>query len=285
MATSGTFVFLMAGKPSGDIRTGMTEHQVKAALERSAAITDVSVTYSVDNGTACTTDTVNVVRVEFTQDFGSRPPLVALANDLAGTVEVSADGVTTFQDTQGADFTSVKGTKEDDECANRGACNPRGGRAESVGPGVCRVRRKEGVYVLPSDAARRISKSSSLSQNRRLCPGSHRARRARYDATCLCSDTNGDTFASSDGYNQPGDRGDCGYAATVADECPGMTSCSGNGVCDAETFRCQCQKGFYGADCGLQSCPLGPAWFSYAAAAPKSIVSREILFSVVVSAK
>lgn len=108
---------------------------------------------------------------------------------------------------------------------------------------------------------------------------------ARYDATCLCSDTNGDTFASSDGYNQPGDRGDCGYAATVADECPGMTSCSGNGVCDAETFRCQCQKGFYGADCGLQSCPLGPAWFSYAAAAPKSIVSREILFSVVVSAK
>ena len=149
MATGGTFVLLMAGHASGDIRTGMKEHQLKAALEQSAAITEVDVTYSIDNGTACTTDSVNVVRIEFTQDFGSLPPLVPLDDDLAGTIQVSADGQTVFTDSLGADFVSKKGTKEDEECSNRGICNP-------------------------------------------------------FDATCLCLDTNGDTFKSSDGYGNEG---------------------------------------------------------------------------------
>merc|ERR1719364_422588 len=68
MATGGTFVLLMAGHASGDIRTG------------------------------CTTDSANVVRIEFTQDFGSLPPLVPLDDDLAGTIQVSADGQTVFTD-------------------------------------------------------------------------------------------------------------------------------------------------------------------------------------------
>lgn len=208
MATGGSFVLLMAGAPSGDIRTGMKEHQLKEALEQSAAIKAVDVTYSLDNGTACTTDSVNVVRIEFTQDFGSLPPSVPLDDNLAGTITVSADGATVFTDSLGADFVSTKGTKEDEECSNRGICNP-------------------------------------------------------FDATCLCLDTNGDTFKSSDGYGAAGNRGDCGFAATVIDECPGMASCSGQGVCDLTTYRCSCAKGFAGADCSLRTCEKGLSWFSY----------------------
>lgn len=63
---------------------------------------------------------------------------------------------------------------------------------------------------------------------------------------CACS-TNFDT---SDGYNNPGTRGDCGYATVTIQFCPGVISCSAHGECSGSpTYSCQCFSGWTGADC------------------------------------
>lgn len=45
--------------------------------------------------------------------------------------------------------------------------------------------------------------------------------------------------------------------------CPGSPSeCSGHGRCSgAPSFRCQCEEGWTGGDCGERACPKGRAWF------------------------
>eukprot|EP00499_Haloplacidia_sp_CaronLabIsolate_P015839 CAMPEP_0196773284 /NCGR_PEP_ID=MMETSP1104-20130614/2673_1 /TAXON_ID=33652 /ORGANISM="Cafeteria sp., Strain Caron Lab Isolate" /LENGTH=680 /DNA_ID=CAMNT_0042143429 /DNA_START=101 /DNA_END=2143 /DNA_ORIENTATION=- len=69
-------------------------------------------------------------------------------------------------------------------------------------------------------------------------------------------------FATSDGNNAAGDRGDCGYRTGTVTSCPGTTACSGNGVCSGEPeYTCDCSDGFMGADCSLRTCPSGRAWF------------------------
>lgn len=76
---------------------------------------------------------------------------------------------------------------------------------------------------------------------------------------CTCS-TNFDT---SDGYNGPGTRGDCGYAVQNVAQCPGAIACSAHGQCSSNPkYTCACSAGWTGADCSLRSCPTSVAWFT-----------------------
>lgn len=77
---------------------------------------------------------------------------------------------------------------------------------------------------------------------------------------CGCS-TNFDT---SNGYNQPGTRGDCGYTLATIQGCPGSIQCSAHGVCSGfPTFVCDCANGWTGADCSTKTCASGTSWFVY----------------------
>lgn len=76
--------------------------------------------------------------------------------------------------------------------------------------------------------------------------------------TCSCS-TNYDT---SDGYNDAGTRGDCGYATSTIQYCPGSVSCSGHGECAGNpTYKCSCMDGWTGADCSEKVCNSDLIWF------------------------
>eukprot|EP00600_Ochromonadales_sp_CCMP1393_P012517 CAMPEP_0175005256 /NCGR_PEP_ID=MMETSP0005-20121125/5212_1 /TAXON_ID=420556 /ORGANISM="Ochromonas sp., Strain CCMP1393" /LENGTH=585 /DNA_ID=CAMNT_0016260481 /DNA_START=285 /DNA_END=2043 /DNA_ORIENTATION=+ len=76
---------------------------------------------------------------------------------------------------------------------------------------------------------------------------------------CTCSDF----FDTSNGYNTPGTRGDCGYATQTIEFCPGSISCSAHGQClNNPTYRCECSDGWTGADCSERLCPTGLAWFA-----------------------
>jgi len=99
-----------------------------------------------------------------------------------------------------------------------------------------------------------------------ICAGRGKCMAA--DGLCSCFDSNGDTYASSDGYGKAGSRGDCGYIAsgiTVA-TCPGQIQCNGHGLCDAATHKCSCVAGWEGGDCSDRTCPIGLDWFSYPSA-------------------
>lgn len=66
------------------------------------------------------------------------------------------------------------------------------------------------------------------------------------DGVCDCSLH----FDTSNGYNQPGTRGDCGYSTELIQFCPGVISCSGHGEClGSPTYKCSCEDGWTGADC------------------------------------
>eukprot|EP01031_Cornospumella_fuschlensis_P038707 gene38706-47059_t len=70
--------------------------------------------------------------------------------------------------------------------------------------------------------------------------------------TCTCALD----FDTSNGYNQAGTRGDCGYATNLIQFCPGIIACSGHGECrNNPTYTCECSDGWTGADCSERICP------------------------------
>ena len=100
------------------------------------------------------------------------------------------------------------------------------------------------------------TKENAICSGRGLCSA---------DGTCACFSTNGDSYASSNGYGQPGTRGDCGriFSGLTVATCPGQVQCSGHGICNKVTRACLCQTGWEGGDCSLRACPRGLSWFDY----------------------
>jgi hypothetical protein len=81
---------------------------------------------------------------------------------------------------------------------------------------------------------------------------------------CACN-TNYDT---SNGFAQPGTRGDCGFATATIQVCPGPGSppvaCSAHGTCSGNPkYVCDCSEGWTGSDCSQRVCPMDVAWFGF----------------------
>ena len=72
--------------------------------------------------------------------------------------------------------------------------------------------------------------------------------------TGLCECYTG--FYSSDGYNNPGSKSDCGAALDPVASCPGRPlECSGHGKCnDYPEYQCACDVGWTGGDCSERTC-------------------------------
>ena len=212
IATAGKFTLWYKGFPSGNIPFDATAATVTKALQQIPFLKSINVKYSVPNMRACQVQP-NAIIITFTSQFGPQPPLVAKMDATmlqVGTITIAADGQRSITDSNGASFQSIKGTKENAFCSNRGRC------------------------------------STS-------------------DGMCICYNTNGDGYDSSNGYGLAGTRGDCGFISTgvTVSSCPGQVACSGHGLCDTSTYKCSCLAGWEGGDCSDRTCPTGQDWFSY----------------------
>lgn len=106
--------------------------------------------------------------------------------------------------------------------------------------------------ILSISLTQKGTKENALCSNRGICNS--------LTGICECSMN----FESSNGYNQPGSRGDCGYETLFTQFCPGLISCSGHGECSYDpNYTCSCQEGWTGADCSERQCPFDYSWFSY----------------------
>jgi hypothetical protein len=116
---------------------------------------------------------------------------------------------------------------------------------------------------------------ASFASNEVLVTCSNRGNCDYSKGTCMCQKG----YTSSDGYGNPGNRGDCGYlereinvysykvdgdAIIVSSPCPidgkGHV-CSGHGWCESSAGRCTCHDGYQGFDCSEKQCPKDYAWF------------------------
>jgi len=194
-AGSGYFTLSFRDKTTERIPYNAKPAEIEAYLEDLVTVGDVKIVMFSSPGQACT-DAGTSWTVEFMNNFGDVPMLVPRTEGLSFGNSIYTVSLVVEE--------QLKGTKEDEECSNRGICDPS-------------------------------------------------------DGYCSC-ETGYDT---SNGYDQRGQRGDCGYVLTTIQQCPGIISCSGHGKCsNSPKFRCECSEGWTGSDCSNRVCPKGTSWFT-----------------------
>ena len=123
-----------------------------------------------------------------------------------------------------------------------------------------------------------LSALSSVTGTKENLPCSRRGLCDQLTGDCACYVIPMPGYRSSDGYGNPGDRGDCGSAddhkflgnnGTAANgwksgpiACPGEIPCSGHGIClQLPSKTCSCSAGWGSGDCSQRECPKGWPWF------------------------
>ncbi|CAM9541707.1 unnamed protein product, partial [Phaeothamnion confervicola] len=257
-ATAGFFSLYYEDRVSRPIAFDADADAVAAALEAISVVPDVAVTFSEPASGACNTSLLNVISVEFTQNFGALRPMWTHASALTpgGTdpgVTVTADGSTVY-DSDDIGYASVKGTKENAVCSNRGVCD--------APTGACRCYDTNGDLYAGSDGyggpGTRGDCGYAVTETggcpgEIACSGHGRCDVATF--ACACDDGWGTGDCSL--RQCPFGRSWGGYPSADETAHDSWEECSGAGLCDRETGFCQCGGLFSGGACEYMVCPNG----------------------------
>ncbi|CAN0120898.1 unnamed protein product [Heterosigma akashiwo] len=253
-ASGGSFVLYYRGKPSDTIAYDATEDEVEAALtyiNRRRRWTPLRT-----GSSAATLDDINVVTVEFTQNFGEQPPLVAYTDGLDdGAITIKTAGGT-LTDDDGTTYTSVTGTKENDVCSNRGTCDTSNGSCDCFSTNNDVYESSNGY----ADAGNR-GDCGYPSTTIGACPGEVECSLNGYcddgdqEYRCYCADTWFSGDCSLRGC--PEGRSWFSYPSEDDKAHDEMVECSNMGICDTAEGVCSCRDGFFGAACEYMICGGG----------------------------
>jgi len=266
---SGQFELYYKGLPSTMIHYYASAADVKTALETIPGVTNVKVTFSLGDTAVVCQQKVNVVQVEFLEQFGNIPPLVGALDPVMvaaeGAVVVASKGET-MTDDDGTLFTSRTGTKEADECAYRGYC------LKTEGICVCYTSNLDvydssdgyGGYGNRGDCG--YVKSEAIVQS---CPGDLQCSghgncnknlqtgngEPDYYAPLRCSCYTGWTSPDCSQRTCPQAKAWFDYPIVGNYAHQTTVECAGMGECDISTGMCSCRKGFTGEACQISECP------------------------------
>jgi len=254
-AESGSFVLFFEGKESNTIQTDATPDEVAKAIEAIPGVGHVKVIYSF-GGEACSRYGANVMSIEFRTNFGPLPAMVAFEENLnlGGYIEISATESESITDYANRAFQPIKGTKENDWCANRGLC--------SFLTGECECFDTNGDEYGSSDGygnAGTLGECGFALTTIANCPG---------EIACsghgMCDEDSFRCYCAS-GWG----GGDCSertceknlawFDYPYSDEWAhkSLVDCSNMGVCDIGTGECKCAEGFFGSSCQYMACGGG----------------------------
>ena len=245
-ADGGTFVLCFRGECSEQLEFFDSAEIFNIKLTRMSSIRAVSAIYEGVNPSACKKDAANKITITFTQNFGPLPTLVPMTAKLTSTDPVNRPVLMKIEHT-------VKGTKENMYCANRGICD--------VTTGVC-------TCAIGYTASDGYGKAGTDIINRGDC--------GHYGGLAVSS-CPGEVPCSGHGIcsNTPQFRCYCQAGWMGADctemRCPfgqswfdvpsaegkahGNAECSDMGLCDRSKGGCECQLGFEGGACERIACP------------------------------
>jgi copper chaperone CopZ len=255
-ATSGTWALVYEDQVSGSMTTSSTADEVKIALETIPGVPSVTVTFSEPSRGACEIDIVQVISVEFTQNFGPLRPMWTIDRYLTpGGVDpgviVTADG-SSIQDSNGVWHPSIKGTKESDVCSARGSCDSLTGTCDCFSSNSDIFASSDGVGAAGTrgDCGHAVTPTAGC-PGEIACSGHGSCDLGAFRCTCEEGWTSGDCSLRT----CPSGRSWFSYPSADDRGHDQWTECSDAGICNRESGKCTCGNLFKGAACEDMVCP------------------------------
>jgi hypothetical protein len=242
-AGQGTFTLTFRGKTTDNIPYNAKPQALLEYLQRLTTVGLVKIDMFGYPGQACT-DGGNEWSIEFLNDFGDLPMLVPNQDNLGFADDIFTPELRITE--------RVRGTKENEECSNRGFCDASTGYCTcnddydtSDGYSKKGIR---GDCGFPTTTIQQCPGVISCSGHGE-CKGSPTYR-------CACSEG----WKGSDCSDRTCPFGISWFIRPDQNNRAHIfqhTECSDQGICNRETGECRCMDGFTGASCNRMTCP-GP---------------------------
>ena len=244
-AGGGTFTLAFRGKTTVAINYNADVAAITEALENLPTLGVGHVNVLLTNAQACTESgsTSTSFTVEFLQDFGSLPLMVADSSNLYNLNSISGDASLSVSK-------QIDGTKEDSQCSSRGLCDT------TTGYCTCNTNYDTSNGYAESGTRGDCGYATATIA---VCPGAvscsgHGECAESPTYKCTCSDG----WTGSDCSERTCPTDVAWFTLPTADDEAHISEdveCSNMGACDRDSGTCTCDTGFTGSACQYLTCP------------------------------